>query len=100
MFASDAYTKSCEITPSTNSTTHNCWKLFLKNNNKKQTYIYISFESSNSILSYYYCERSEPHIRVGWCIALVYIYIFVSMDSPFGPVWAPRECATHKRKAG
>ena len=31
---------------------------------------------------------------------LWYIYIFVSMGSPFGPTWAPRKRATCKRKAG
>ena len=43
------------------------------------------------------CERSEPHVRVGWRNSLVYIYIyniyiyiFVSMGRPFGPAWAPR----------
>ena len=43
---------------------------------------------------------SEPLLDELAGAFLWYIYIFVSMGSPFGPAWAPRKRATRKRKAG
>ena len=51
---------------------------------------YDGIREPNAVAFSSYCERSEPHVRVGWRNSLVYIYIFVSMGRPFGPAWAPR----------